>query len=111
MELQLVDGGVEGEGRPHHLVLHDVEAVCHLAELIGGAHDYRVHDHGYVGSLEVVAGHGLHGCRQVGQRPFRQVSGRVAHLVRGVGDHSGQHEADRDGEQADGDEQILQEGD
>ena len=108
--LELADRLVEGQGGPHRLVLHHVEAGGHLAELVGRAHDHRLGRHRGVGPVEVVAGHGLHGRRQLGQRALGQVLGGRLHLVGGVGDHARQDQADRDGEQPDDHEDVLQHG-
>ena len=102
---------VEAEGRVAHLLLQQVEAVGHLAQLVArvGLHRHDV-DRG-VRRIEVAASERAHGEREVAQRAPRQALGGRAHLLRRVGDHARQDEADADGQQGDGDEDVLQHGD
>ena len=106
--LHVVARLVEAERGLPHLLLQEVEALSHLAELVAGI---RLHRHDVdrgMRGLEIAAPERRHRVREMPQRPRGQALGGFAHFGRRVGDHARQHEADADGEQGDGDEDVGQ---
>ena len=111
VRLQRVAGVVERRGDPGRLVDDDVEAGGHGPDLVGRDDvDVAGLDPG-PGVVQVAVGQGPHGPGQVGQRALGQAVGGGGDLGRGVGDHAGQEQADGDGQDGDGHEDVLQGGD
>ena len=82
-----------------HLLLQDVEALRHLAELVARVRPDRYDVDRRVGSLEIAAAQGSHGLRKLPQGSRGQALGRLADLGRRIGDHARQDEAHADGQQ------------
>ena len=105
---QALAGGVERARGMADLGLQHVVAVGHLAELVAGAHVDRDLLRAGVGAREIAAAERGHRPAQVGHRAARQPVGGVCDLLRGVGDHARQDEADGDSQQPHGHEDVRE---
>ena len=109
--LQLLAGAIQRQRGRDDLVLHGVEARRHGRNLVASPHVNREDLRPGPGRGQVTAAQGLHRPGEIRQGAALEPLGGLAHLHDGVRDHPGKDQADRDGQQRDGHEDVLQQRD
>ena len=93
------------------LLLQQVEALRHLSDFVARMHRHRHHVDARVSGVQVAASEREQRVREVGHCAFCHAGGRVRDLHHGMGEDSGQYQADADAQDGDCDEDVLQDAD